>query len=96
MAYLRSITIKASEPARLADFYRAVFELKTVSEESSFIPLSDRLFTLALLKENNQALTGMHASGFEVESVESAKQKAEKGGPASPHSEFQVMDPDKT
>jgi len=95
MAFLRSITIKASEPARLVDFYRAVFELKTVSEEPSFIRLSDGLITLALLKENDEALTGIHASGFEVESVDDIKRKAEKGGRASPHSEFQVMDPDK-
>ncbi len=95
MAYLRSLTIKASEPARLADFYRAVFELKTVSEEPSLIRLSDGLFTLALLKENDEALTGIHASGFQVDSVDSVKQNAAKGGPGSPHSEFQVMDPDK-
>jgi len=95
MAYLRSLTIKANEPARLADFYRAVFELNTVSEEPNLIRLSDGLFTLALLKENDEALTGIHASGFQVESLESVKQKAEKGGAPSPHSEFQVMDPDK-
>ena len=39
MAYLRSLTIKASEPARLADFYRAVFELSTVSEQPDLIRL---------------------------------------------------------
>ena len=95
MAYLRSLTIKTSEPARLADFYRAVFELNTVSEEPDLIRLSDGLFTLALLKEADEALTGIHASGFQVESLERVKQKAEKGGAPSPHSEFQVMDPDK-
>ena len=95
MAYLRSLTIKASEPARLADFYRAVFELSTVSEEPNLIRLSDGLFTLALLKEADEALTGIHASGFRVEILESVKQKADKGGAPSPHSEFQVMDPDK-
>jgi catechol 2,3-dioxygenase-like lactoylglutathione lyase family enzyme len=95
MAQLRSLTIKAREPARLADFYRAVFELKTVSEDANLIRLSDGFFTLALLKEGDQALTGIHASGFHVDNLESVKQKAEKGGAASPHSEFQVMDPDK-
>ena len=33
MAFLRGITIKANDPSKLADFYRAVFELKTVSED---------------------------------------------------------------
>jgi len=95
MAYLRGVTIKASEPGRLADFYRAVFELKTVSEEPNLIRLSDGVLTLAFLKESDEALTGIHASGFEVESLDSVKQKADEGFLASPHSDFQVMDPDK-
>jgi len=95
MAYLRSLTIKASEPTRLADFYRAVFELETVSEGPDLIRLSDGVFTLALLKESDESLTGLHASGFQVESLDGVKQTAEKGGAPSPHSEFQVMDPDK-
>jgi hypothetical protein len=41
---------------------------------------------LALLKENDEALTGINASGFHVESLESVKQKAAKGGAPSPHS----------
>ena len=95
MAYLRSLTIKASEPARLADFYRAVFELNTVSEEPDLIRLSDGLFTLALLKESDEARTGLHASGFQVDSLESVKQSVEKRETRSQHSEFRVMDPDK-
>ena len=47
MAYLRNLTITANEPTGLADFYRAVFELNTVSEESNLIRLSDVIFTLA-------------------------------------------------
>ena len=95
MANLRSLTIKASEPARLADFYRAVFELNTVSEESNLIRLSDGVFTLALLKEADEARTGLHASGFQVDSLDAVKRNAETGGTPSPHSQFQVMDPDK-
>jgi predicted enzyme related to lactoylglutathione lyase len=95
MAKLCCLTIKASEPIRLADFYRAVFELSTVSEEPDLIRLSDGLFTLALLKEADDTRTGLHASGFQVDNLERVKQSAEKGGVPSPHSEFQVMDPDK-
>jgi predicted enzyme related to lactoylglutathione lyase len=94
MAFLRGITIKANEPSKLADFYRAVFELKTVSEDTDLIRLSDGLFTLAFLKEADEDLTGIYASGFEVENVDAVKHIAEEGGPASPHSEAQVMDPD--
>ncbi len=95
MAQLRCLTIKASEPTRLADFYRAVFELDTVSEDGGLIRLSDGVFTLALLKEADESRTGLHASGFQVDSQATVKQGAEKGGTPSPHSEFRVMDPDK-
>lgn len=94
MAYLRGITIKAFEPRRVADFYRAVFELDTVAEETDLIRLSDGVLTLALLKEEDDSLTGIYASGFEVESLDSIKQTAEMGGAPSPHSDFQVIDPD--
>lgn len=94
MAYLRGITIKASEPRRLADFYRSVFELKTVAEETDLIRLSDGVLTLALLREEDESVTGIYASGFEVDSLDAIKQTTEAGGAPSPHSDFQVMDPD--
>ena len=94
MAKLRCLTIKASEPTRLADFYRAVFELNTVSEESNLIRLSDGVFTLALLKEANETHAGLHASGFQIDNLDVVKRNADKGGAPSPHSELQVMDPD--
>jgi catechol 2,3-dioxygenase-like lactoylglutathione lyase family enzyme len=49
MPQLHCLTITAKDPGRLADFYRKVFELKTVSEEDGLIRLSDGVFTLALL-----------------------------------------------
>jgi catechol 2,3-dioxygenase-like lactoylglutathione lyase family enzyme len=94
MSHLRCLTIKAKEPDRIADFYRSVFELKTVSEDPELIRLSDGAFTLALLKERNEESTGLHASGFQVEDLNSVQQKAEKGGPASPQSNLQVADAD--
>jgi len=39
MSQLRCLTIKAKEPSRVADFYRAVFELKTVSEDPELVRL---------------------------------------------------------
>ena len=50
MSQLRCLTIKAKEPSRVADFYRTVFELNTVSEDPELVRLSDGVFTLAFLK----------------------------------------------
>ena len=94
MPELRCLTIAAEEPKRLADFYRKVFELETVSEEDSLIRLSDGVFTLALLKRRDEGSRGLHAGGFRVEDLDKVKQKADKGGKASPHGEWQVADPD--
>jgi catechol 2,3-dioxygenase-like lactoylglutathione lyase family enzyme len=95
MSQLRCLTITAKEPIRLADFYREVFELKTVAESETLIRLSDGVFTLALLKEQDEAAQGLHASGFEVQDLEGIKEKAPKSGKGSgPYSEGQVADPD--
>jgi catechol 2,3-dioxygenase-like lactoylglutathione lyase family enzyme len=94
MSQLRCLTIKAKEPSRVADFYRAVFELKTVSEDPELVRLSDGVFTLAFLKKSKEGSQGLHASGFQVEELESVQQKSEKGGQASPQSEAQVADSD--
>jgi catechol 2,3-dioxygenase-like lactoylglutathione lyase family enzyme len=94
MSQLRCLTIKAQEPTRVADFYRSVFELKTVSEDPELVRLSDGVFTLAFLKESKEDSTGLHASGFRVEDLGKVAQKSKKGGQASPQSEAQVADPD--
>jgi predicted enzyme related to lactoylglutathione lyase len=95
MPYLRCLTITAKEPTRLADFYREVFELNTVSESDPLVRLSDGVFTLALLKENSEGARGLHASGFEVEDIDGIKQKARNGDQGSgPYSEGRVADPD--
>ena len=83
MSQLRCLTIKAKEPDRLADFYRRVFELKTVSEDAALVRLSDGVFTLALLKQQDEGSRGLYASGFEVENLEGVKEKVGKGGKAS-------------
>lgn len=95
MPQLRCLTIKAKEPRRLADFYRSVFELKTVSEDAASVRLSDGVFSLALLQEPNEEATGLHASGFQVEDLESVRQKAAEGAAGSPQRELQVADPDR-
>ena len=95
MPQLRCLTIAAKEPNRLADFYRRVFELKTVSDDDSVVRLSDGVFTLALLKGNGEGSHGLYASGFQVENLDGVKEKVAKGGKASaPRSEWRVADPD--
>jgi predicted enzyme related to lactoylglutathione lyase len=94
MPQLRRLTIAAKEPNRLADFYRKVFELKTVSKDGSLVRLSDGVFTLALLKAQGGVPRGFYASGFRVENLAEVREKVDRGGEASPHSEWQVADPD--
>lgn len=95
MSQLRCLTITAKEPVRLADFYRAVFELGTVAEGETLVRLSDGVMTLALVKEEDESMRGLHASGFEVQDLEAVTEKAQKSGKGSgPYSEGQVADPD--
>ena len=95
MPQLRCLTITAKEPVRLADFYREVFELKTVAEGEAVVRLSDGVMTLALVKEEDESARGLHASGFEVQDLDGVTEKAQKSGKGSgPYSEGQVADPD--
>jgi predicted enzyme related to lactoylglutathione lyase len=95
MSQLRCLTITAKEPVRLADFYREVFELKTVAESDALVRLSDGVMTLALVHEQDESARGLHASGFEVLDLEAVTEKARKSGKGSgPYSEGQVADPD--
>ena len=95
MPQLRCLTIKSKEPRRLADFYRRVFEVKTVSEDDSLIRLSDGVFTLGLLKGNGERKNGFDASGFRVEDLDGVKQKAARQeSAAAPYSEARIADPD--
>jgi catechol 2,3-dioxygenase-like lactoylglutathione lyase family enzyme len=95
MPQLRCLTIKAKEPSRLADFYRRVFEVKTVSEDDSLIRLSDGVFTLGLLKANGERRNGFDATGFRVEDLDGVKDKASrKEKSTAPYSECRIADPD--
>lgn len=94
MSQLRCLTLKAREPGRLADFYRSVFELKTVSEDPAAIRLSDGVFTLALIAEGDEEATGLHAAGFQVADLETLRRGSESRATGSPQSELRVADPD--
>ena len=95
MPQLRCLTIKAKEPRRLADFYRRVFEVKTVSEDDSLIRLSDGVFMLGLLKGNGERRNGLDATGFRVEDLDGVKAKtARQENGSAPYSECRIADPD--
>jgi catechol 2,3-dioxygenase-like lactoylglutathione lyase family enzyme len=96
MPQLRCLTIKAKEPRRLADFYRRVFEVKTVSEDDTLVRLSDGVFTLGLLKANGERRNGFDATGFRVEELAGIKEKAvrRENDAAAPYSEYRIADPD--
>jgi catechol 2,3-dioxygenase-like lactoylglutathione lyase family enzyme len=96
MAKLRCLTISASEPDRLADFYRRVFELSTVSEEGTNVVLSDGVFSLAFMKGSDNARPGLHATRFRVEDLRALREKIEReiGKQASFGGEGELSDPD--
>jgi len=95
MPQLRCLTIAAKEPARLADFYREIFELKTVAESEALVRLSDGVMTLALVREDDESARGLHASGFEVQDLDGIRSKVQNSAKGSgPYSEGQVADPD--
>jgi catechol 2,3-dioxygenase-like lactoylglutathione lyase family enzyme len=69
------LAISAEDPAKLAAFYREVFELDQIGEAGGAVFLSDGTFNLALLPEANSAATGLKGLGFETARVESIRIK---------------------
>ena len=94
MSQLRCLTIKAKEPSRVADFYRTVFELNTVSEDPELVRLSDGVFTLAFLKENKEGSMDSTPAAFKSKSWRAFSKNRKRVGQASPQSEAQVADSD--
>jgi catechol 2,3-dioxygenase-like lactoylglutathione lyase family enzyme len=103
MPQLRRLAISAEDPAKLAAFYREVFELDQIGEAGGAVFLSDGTFNLALVRENNSTATGLKGLGFETARVESIRIKL-AGMPdgnqslverdASTGIEYEMHDPD--
>ena len=75
MPQLRHLTIAAEDPARLAAFYREVFELDQIEEAGGGVFLSDGIFNLALIPEPAPNKHGIRHIGFDTVRVESLGKK---------------------
>ena len=73
MPQLRRLAISAEDPAKLAAFYKDVFELDQIGDGA--VLLSDGIFNLSLLPETDSAATGLKSLGFETTRVESIRMK---------------------
>lgn len=103
MPQLRHLAIAAKNPKRLAEFYREVFELKTVQESESAVFLSDGAFNLALLTIRPDRARGLYHFGFQVEAMQRMRDRLERSEmkaslaprpEGKPYAEFRLSDPD--
>jgi catechol 2,3-dioxygenase-like lactoylglutathione lyase family enzyme len=82
MARIRHIAILASDPAKLAEFYKTSFGFKEVArsgDTGEAIYVSDGSINLALLPARNRR-EGIYHFGIEVEDVKGAVQSAIAAG----------------
>src|SRR4029077_20169455 len=82
MPPLRRLAITAEDPARLAAFYRDVFELDQIREAGGTVFLSDGIFSLALVPGTAGMATGLQGLGFETARVESIRMKLARNADA--------------
>ena len=102
MPELRRLAVVAENPARLAEFYRDVFELADVGAVKGSVFLSDGSFNVALLPANDGPPAGLSYLGFQMARLESIEKKlalvhysgriAEPYG--DPEIEYEIQDPD--
>ena len=103
MPKIRHLAIKTKHPAKLAEFYAKVFDMKVIhSEKSGSVYMSDGYLTLAILRNRGEAApSGINHFGFQVEDLEDIESKLQKwdepmtGRPSTrPFAEHRAMDPD--
>src|ERR1700732_1926579 len=102
MPKIRHLAIKTKHPAKLAEFYAQVFDMKVIhSEKSGAVYLSDGYLTLAILRNRGEAApSGINHFGFEVEDLAEVEKRLEKidepmtARPSTrPYAEHRAMDP---
>lgn len=100
---IRHIALYTPDPARLKDFYCALFGMREVDRtDRSSIFVSDGYFNLALLAQRTEEAIGLNHFGFHVESNEEMQRRAEKAGVRRgakrperiPFAEYRVHDPE--
>ena len=103
MPKIRHLAIKTKNPAKLAEFYRDVFDMKVInSEKSGAIYMSDGYLTLAILRNRGEAApSGINHFGFQVDDLAEIESRLLKfdermaARPATrPYAEYRAMDPD--
>jgi predicted enzyme related to lactoylglutathione lyase len=90
MPALRHIAVVAEDPARMAEYYKTVFEMREVRRSASgAVYLTDGVMSLVLLPhrpEGETAKLGPHHFGFQVEDVAAVQQRmAAAGADATTH-----------
>ena len=103
MPKIRHLAIKTKHPAKLAEFYAQVFDMKVIhSEKSGSVYMSDGYLTLAILRNRGEAApSGINHFGFQVENLAEIEKRLERfneplaGRPSTrPYAEHRAMDPD--
>jgi catechol 2,3-dioxygenase-like lactoylglutathione lyase family enzyme len=103
MPKIRHLAIKTKSPARLAEFYQKVFDMKIINQEKSgAIYMSDGYLTLAILRNRGEATpSGINHFGFQVDDlgdIEARLKEFEEPMTARPstrpYAEYRAMDPD--
>jgi catechol 2,3-dioxygenase-like lactoylglutathione lyase family enzyme len=103
MPKIRHLAIKTKNPARLAEFYAHVFDMKVINtEKSGAVYMSDGYLTLAILRNRGEATpSGINHFGFQVDDLAEIEQKLKKfdepmtARPSTrPYAEHRAMDPD--
>lgn len=100
---IRHIALYTPQPARLADFYCKILDMKEVDRtDRSSIFVSDGYLNLALLYQRTEEPLGLNHFGFHVKSNEEMRARAEKAGTRRgakrpdriPFAEYRVHDPE--
>ena len=100
---IRHIALYTPHPARLADFYCKILDMKEVDRtDRSSIFVSDGYLNLALLHQRTEEPLGLNHFGFHVRSNEEMRARAEQAGTRRgskrpdriPFAEYRVHDPE--
>ena len=103
MPKIRHLAIKTKSPARLAEFYQKVFDMKIINQEKSgAIYMSDGYLTLAILRNRGEATpSGINHFGFQVDDLSDVEARLKEfdepmtARPSTrPYAEYRAMDPD--
>ncbi len=102
MPRIRHLAIVSPERDKLVDFYKKAFGMREVEGEGGAVYLSDGSMNLALIQQYPGRAAGLYHFGFEVEDMESLRNRLKEAGagsevqrrPRNREAEYRVLDPD--